>query len=110
MNTRIKEVIKKLARSKTEFADRIGLSPQALNDYVNGERLLPTRYLIEIHKHYHVSIDWLLCGEGEMLLGPKRELRPCEKELLVILDQLPEKRVIKLLYFAKAEALDFDPS
>jgi phage repressor protein C with HTH and peptisase S24 domain len=51
---------------KTEIAENLGITPQALQKYLNGERL-PLPDMLEKIGMLGCNINWLINGEGEML-------------------------------------------
>jgi len=51
---------------KTEIAGSLGITPQALQKYLNGERM-PLPDMLEKISSMGCSMNWLINGEGEML-------------------------------------------
>lgn len=71
MNTigsRISEFAIKVYRNKKTFAERMGMLPQQLNAYIQGERS-PSYEILEKFFNTGMSIDWLISGEGDMCNG-----------------------------------------
>jgi len=69
---RIKEIIKKLNISIKEFSDITGIPYPTLQDYIAGKRQPGANNLQKISMRLHISIDWLLTGEGEMFKEDKK--------------------------------------
>ncbi len=70
---------------KTEIAEALGITPQALQKYLNGERL-PMPDMLEKIGEMGCNINWLISGNGEMLkntvpLSPKSKLIPLLAEV-----------------------------
>lgn len=43
-----------------DIAKILGISQQYYSEYESGKRTIPVPYLIELSKHYNVSVDYLL--------------------------------------------------
>jgi len=52
-----------LARSGSDLAAQLGLSPQVYSDYCTGKTRIPTSVARELHFRVGCSIDWLYDGE-----------------------------------------------
>lgn len=65
---RIKELRKYNKLNQEEFADRIFLKKSAISAYENGTREVPERAINNICSAFNVNKDWLVKGEGEMLV------------------------------------------
>lgn len=69
------ERILKLIETKTygneaDFALKIGIKQQTLNNYTNGKRPVKLDTVLAIlHTYGDVSAEWLLRGKGEMVLS-----------------------------------------
>ena len=69
------ERILKLIETKTygneaDFALKIGIKQQTLNNYTNGKRPVKLDTVLAIlHTYSDVSAEWLLRGKGEMLIS-----------------------------------------
>lgn len=62
IGTRLGEEILKYYKSKREFALAIGIRPQALNNYLNGN-IIPGRSMLEKFKKAGLDINYILYGE-----------------------------------------------
>ena len=51
--------------TQEEFAKELGVSQSQLSKYERGVAAPPAEVLLFVRKHFRVSIDWLLTGEGE---------------------------------------------
>lgn len=56
----LKELLKRSELTVTAFADRIGITRQALTTYLNDGRIPDSETLLKICKAFHISADWLL--------------------------------------------------
>lgn len=66
---RIKRFAKEMYGSQTAFAEAIGRSTGQVGDWVAG-RKVPGGDALKDFRAVKMSIDWLLSGEGEMLVKP----------------------------------------
>jgi transcriptional regulator with XRE-family HTH domain len=62
LGARLKEL--RQGSSQAAFARKLGVSPSAIGQYERGEQLPGAAFLMAVSRHYNVSIDWLLFGEG----------------------------------------------
>jgi len=74
-------------QSISKIADRMGVSYQAVKNYVEG-RIPDSDKLIEIASSTGCSIHWLLTGEGEKESGSKKQLN---------LDEVFERKMRELI-------------
>ncbi len=64
---RLKVVIEKSGLRKTEFAQRLGISPSAIHEILSMRQTsLSELFLKAIHREFQISTNWLLHGEGGM--------------------------------------------
>lgn len=68
MNQRIKKLRKMLGLTQTEFGRRIGVAGNTVTNYEAGLRVPKKSVLLMMSKEFHVNIDWLKTGQGEMFL------------------------------------------
>lgn len=68
MKDRIKELRKYTKLNQEEFADKIFLKKSAISAYENGTREVPDRAINNICSAFNVNKDWLVNGDGEMLV------------------------------------------
>lgn len=74
MIERVKEVIKKKAKSIREFASLIGIKQVTLNQQVSGSRGLSLEIISAILNSFEdISAEWLLRGRGEMYLSSEEQ-------------------------------------
>lgn len=73
-----------------EFAERVGLTPQAVSNYKNGHHGLSIQSALNVHEAHGVSLDWLLAGRGSPRLAAERENggRPYESGGRYVYDRL----------------------
>jgi len=88
--TRILELLKHLGISKREFADKLGISPSNISNWINiNVKSKPTSdALIQIFEKFSVNLTWLLTGEGSMFIeeplpvsGDCCQVMPVETEI-----------------------------
>jgi len=89
MKDRIFKLMKWAGMNLSQFADALQVSPALLSS-VKSERTKPTLLLVEnIKKVYpNIDINWLITGEGEMLVGEEVKPEP------VVVVPAPEQREV----------------
>ena len=90
---RVDTVIKRMAKSRTNFAKQLNIKQTTFNSWFSRDRqdyLLPVLFKI-LEFYPHISREWLFFGEGEMVKtemeGPPVS-QSREKELLLKIEQL----------------------
>ena len=72
MKERLKDLMDILHVNKSTLAADMGLTPSAITDFFKGRSSnLSSSSLGKIAVKYRVNLNWLLTGEGEMLLSDK---------------------------------------
>lgn len=66
MNSRIKQLRKKLSLSQTEFSDKLGASHASVCAWERGANI-PESRILQICAAFGVNEAWLRTGDGEML-------------------------------------------
>ena len=70
VNRILKIIEKKTYGNEADFALKIGIKQQTLNNYTNGKRPVKLDTVLAIlHTYSDVSAEWLLRGKGEMVLS-----------------------------------------
>lgn len=70
---RVAEFIRKRRISANELAKILGVNSQSVYNYLSGTSKAPVSFLILFLESFpDVSAEWLLRGNGEMLLPPKK--------------------------------------
>lgn len=70
MIQRIKEIIDFYRLSGQKFAVKIGISPNTLNNYLQGKNKISLALIEAILKAFpEVSAEWLMRGKGQMIQG-----------------------------------------
>ncbi|HIQ50185.1 MAG TPA: XRE family transcriptional regulator, partial [Nanoarchaeota archaeon] len=69
---RIKQLRKMLKLSQKEFAEKIGKSLRAVQNWEYGQRTPDESTVKLIAKEFNVNEEWLKTGEGEMFTKAKR--------------------------------------
>lgn len=96
--------------SQVEFADQLGISPRAYQNYERGEREMPTTVLTALHAEFGIDPLWVLIGPGrdprklaasakpdvleEVIIGVETHLQRTHKKL----SPAKKARLIKVLY------------
>lgn len=66
MNTRLKELRKKLKMTQKEFGEKIGLTNAAISDIEKGKTSLTERNQNLICEKFNVNKEWIEKGTGDM--------------------------------------------
>lgn len=71
----------RLVYNNTDFAQRIGKARSYVSEALNGRRAITEQFVLSIGDAFpEISKDWLLTGEGTMLVG-EQEVKANAKEL-----------------------------
>lgn len=65
-----------------DFAKRTGFSHQTASNYLKGERIPNAEALCVIKRSFDISADWLLTGEGEMMLHEQQQQAGAEPVII----------------------------
>lgn len=65
---RLEELLNKKRLSQEAFGDSIGVSKSSVNKVVTGKGNFELKKYITINEVYNISLDWLILGEGSMLI------------------------------------------
>lgn len=87
-STRVQSLMTENSISQKELADRIHLTPSALNRYLRGNRMPNLELLLQLADFFQVSVSYLLGETEERHLVPP--LLPDEKTVLEIYRSLPQ--------------------
>ena len=98
---RLKYLRSELGLSQTDMAKLMGVSLRVYHRYEKGEQKPSYEKLIPLVKKFNVNINWLLTGEGEMFIKPKKEKESIEEQILQVIANEPEERKQALLDFLK---------
>jgi transcriptional regulator with XRE-family HTH domain len=84
VNQRFVQVINKLHLNKKQVADRLGVSPAAIQKIETNQVNVSKKMLQKMQDVFNVNPEWLLNGDGEMFIGgkPKKENSETIKERL----------------------------
>ncbi len=91
--------------SQVEFAERLGLSPRAYQNYERGERETPTMVLTALHAEFGIDPLWVLVGPGPDPRKLAASAKPDVLEQVVIAVENHLKRTRKQLTPAKKARL-----
>jgi len=70
---RLVDLRESLNFNQSNFATELGIKRPTLAGYEKGTFPPSTDFLIKLREVYSINIDWLLTGEGEMLLNQKQD-------------------------------------
>lgn len=68
---RIKELKVCLNLTSSELAEKLGIPVRTIGSYEREEAQPGPRFLSALIENYHVNINWLLSGKGNMFISPK---------------------------------------
>lgn len=92
---RLKELIKDTGYNQVEITRKIGLSKNAISNYVNGQ-IPNAKILLKLSQFLGTSMEYLLTGK-EPEIKPVFTLSETEKEMLALFKQLAKKEQYKLI-------------
>lgn len=84
INIRIAAIIRESGETKTEWAEKLKVTPQFISSLCNGKKSPSNRTIGDICRVSGVREDWLKCGKGEMYAKKKSE--PLDDLLSGLLD------------------------
>ena len=68
IRNRILEILNHYEIKQNEFAEKIGMTPQSLNNYLRKKSNNPGNIIMGIVHHFpEINLEWLLKGDGEMI-------------------------------------------
>lgn len=68
--------------NQEEFAERLNLSRNFINQVENGKRNLSDRTILDICREFNINEEWLRTGEGEMYDIPVDDLALVVSDLI----------------------------
>lgn len=71
---RVKELKKNLKITSRELAEAIDIPVRTIGSYERNEALPGPKFLNALFEKYHVNINWLITGKGEMFTSSKTEV------------------------------------
>lgn len=98
MKDRIAKIIQYTQATNAEFADKIGISTSTLS-HIMAERNKPSlSLLLSIHEAYpEININWLLFGEGNMLLSDASQVvKQSQQQLFTEYDSQQKDETLQL--------------
>lgn len=69
MKDRILEIIKHEHLTNAEFANRLNVSPSTISSVLTGRNKASLDVISKIHQVFHINLEWLLYGTGDMKPG-----------------------------------------
>lgn len=86
ISARIAQVITEAGESQRRVAARVGVSQGFISNVVTGSSQPSVTLLAGLCRHYHISGDWLLTGEGPMRKSVNAEVEVRRTPTAPILD------------------------
>ena len=113
VHARLKHLIVELGLNIKEFSAKSQIPYRTIQDYLAGKIIPGGENLQQISTVFHASIDWILTGEGDMLLSVVQEesvsYRDADITISKILQMLhdmdPDARCDVLKYVEKEKLL-----
>ena len=68
IGVRIDKTIKDSGLTQKDFAEKIGVSEQAIGNYINNRRFPKAEILLKMKQSFNTSVDWLLTGDSETIV------------------------------------------
>jgi len=68
MKERLEKIRTHYDLTKKEFANKIGISPTAYNNYINENRIPTTDVIFKLHMLFNINLNWLMSEQGNMLI------------------------------------------
>lgn len=120
INERIAEIVKSTGKTKTAFADSLGVSQQYISK-LEKTGTPSERTIRDICEKYNVNEYWLRTGEGEMFRQKSRqeefaefaaqlvggELDPFQSALIAVVSKLSPEHIAMLADIAKQMAEEY---
>lgn len=103
---RISLKIKQLELKQIEVSAKIGISKNALSNYISGKRLPDTLAIYKLAKFFSVSIEWLLTGIHSEVEVQKNTSD--EEDLLSLFRKLPYKEQLKAIGYLESKVDDLN--
>lgn len=86
MFDRFIEIRKHFFQNQSEMATAFNISKQTISDYERGRTFPKTDILEKLATEYNVNLNWLIAGQGNMLLSDNDSINNDE-----LIKQLQEK-------------------
>lgn len=96
---RIKKLRKSLDLTQDKFGERLGLKRNTISQIESGTNNVTEQMRKSICREFNVNYNWLLCGEGDMIIEVDKEdmLMQWAGEVLSEESTSFRKRLVKLL-------------
>ncbi len=107
---RIKEIRSNLHITTAEMSAKLNIPARTIGSYEREEAQPGSKFLNALIENYHININWLLSGEGNMFISDKMELdidfivrlqdrlNLTEEELLGLIDILDSDASREMLF------------
>ena len=106
--SRLMKTIDVTGLSQKEFAEKINISPAFISK-IKKELTRPGyNFLLNIFNSFHININWLLTGEGEMFIEEenKKVILPEDlKEMFELINAIPEIKQTLLAKLTESKAI-----
>lgn len=79
LNDRISEIIKYSELTASDFADEIDVQRSSISHITSGRNKPSLDFIVKIKNRFpEIAWDWLINGEGEMLISQKTDIKTVE--------------------------------
>ncbi len=110
MNDRLKLLRKKLGLTQEEFAESLDTVFTAISKYELGKIRPGSEFLSKLNRLFHVNINWLLTGEGEIFMSLD-DIKYSSSDIsatVKLLAEMPEEHRKDCLHFIQDKKLLLD--
>ena len=89
INIRFKELRKACRKNQIDFGKALGISSSGVANIETGQRKVTEKHLLMLSNwdEYHVNVDWLRTGKGEMFLPDETDVLEAIKKEYRLTDQ-----------------------
>ena len=107
IRNRIVSFIDYLKIDRGSFAEKIKVKPATLSHILTGRNDPSLNIVTQIHEAYpQVSLDWLIYGKGNGPFGGEIPVENDVKEVAVIKDKIPAKKIVEIRVFYDDNTFD----
>lgn len=101
MPDRLRKIIEHFGLSQRGLAGAIGVNPSQVSFWLSGESSMPQSTAMAFEAAFGVRWQWLLNGEGEMLLAKSGHLTDDQKTMVDLMSALTPDQRMRLIGMAE---------
>jgi transcriptional regulator with XRE-family HTH domain len=79
---RFKEFRQAIKKKQDELADELNVCHTTLANIESGKFYPKLKFQHHLYRQYHLNINWLLTGSGEMIISPEKDSKYADLPLL----------------------------